>query len=229
MITTLAIDTTSKFSSVAVLRDDMPVMELNFLAQDKLSSYLLPGIDFVLAGSQVKLTEVDLFGISVGPGLFTGIRIGLTTLKGMLSFRQKPITAVPSLKALACKCTAQDAAIVSIMDAKRGEVYLAVYAPEGEALGEILDPCLIPFDHLGDYLSGLKNMVFTGSGAKTYRDQLIGHYPGSKLITHRSDFLAPEIGRIAFQDYQAGNYYSDPAELIPLYLRKSDAEKNRTD
>ncbi len=194
-------------------------------AKDNLSAILMPGIDFVLKNSELKITDIDLFGVSVGPGLFTGIRVGLATLKGMLSFMSKPFVPVNSLKALAFKCCYKHTNIISIIDAKREEVYLAVYSLDGTEYREVSAPQLMKVEEIRNFLSGLDNVVFTGKGAKVYESLLKKNFPQCKIID-RSEFLACEIGLIALREYRKGNCLSDLAELVPLYIRKSDAENN---
>ncbi len=90
----LALDTTSRFSSIAVLRDDEIQLEYNFSSADNLSALLVPNLDFLLKSLKLDLERVDLLGVAVGPGLYTGIRIGLATIKGLLLGNDRPLVPV---------------------------------------------------------------------------------------------------------------------------------------
>jgi tRNA threonylcarbamoyladenosine biosynthesis protein TsaB len=225
MISILSLDTTSKFASISVSRGEEVFLEYNFATQDDLSSTLIPALEFVLNSASIKLQEIDLFGIGVGPGLFTGIRVGLSTLKGLLMNNRKPVVPVVTLEALAYKCSDTGAPIVSLRDARRKEVYAAVYSFSGDRPEEILPPVLLPLEGLIDHLAGLKEFHFVGSGADVYREFLDTHFKG-RSICRRSYFLAPEMCRIAFHRYQEKEFITDLSQLLPLYIRKPDAEQN---
>ena len=222
----LALDTTSAFSSIAVLRDGDIVLEYNFTSEDNLSAMLIPSMEFILKSVSLKLEEIDLFGIGIGPGLFTGIRVGLATLKGILFPKPKPLVPVITLKALACKFSASPRTIVPLIDARRDEVYLAGYRFDNGQCVELLEPSLIKVSQLAEKLANLKQLLFVGSGAENHRDVLKKNFPEAPLY-YRSFFLASEIGKIAFASFQSGQYIIDLQQLLPLYIRRPDAEAGR--
>ena len=97
----LGLDTSSRDVSIAVLKDESLALEYNFISQDNLSAMLVPSLEFILKALGLQIAQIDVFGISLGPGLFTGIRIGMATLKGLAFAERKPVVGVISLKALA--------------------------------------------------------------------------------------------------------------------------------
>ncbi len=227
----LALDTTSPDASIAVLRDGEIVLEYNFSSRDDLSAMMIPSLEFLLRSLGLKLDQVDLYAVALGPGLFTGIRVGLATLKGLNFSAGKPMVGVNALEALACKLAETRHTIVPMIDARKGEIYAAAYTPNplpaGGRMVERLHPCLLKVEEVAPLLSALADKVFTGSGAEIHRDRLRREFPGDRVWV-RSNFLASEIGRIALASFQLRQFTTDPQDLRPVYIRRPDAETRRS-
>lgn len=221
----LSFDTTSKHVSIALSQAEEIRLEYNFLATDDLTSSLLPALDFVLNSASLKLQDVDVLGITIGPGLFTGIRVGLATLKGLLFASGKPIVPVTSLAAIANKYSDANKTIVSLLDARRDEVYAALYHFVKGRVTEIKAPALLHISGLKDFVQGHDSFYFAGSGAEVHRELLEKQFPGQK-IKHRSYFLASEVCKIAAWRYAENDTLKNVQDLLPLYIRKPDAEQN---
>jgi len=222
----LALDTSSTHCSVALGVGPEILMEYNFLANNDLSTKLLPAIEFVLKSLKWELSDIALFGVGTGPGLFTGIRVGLSTLKG-LNFRlRRPIVAILTLEAVARKYQDTRSTVVPILDARRREVYTAAYHLTDGDLEELLPPALVPLDELPGMLHPLEPFKFVGDAIDIHRDFLATHFPGTKR-RHRSSFLATEICQLAYHRYQKKDYLRNTEDLTPYYLRKPDAEEKR--
>jgi len=225
----LCFDTTSRDASIAVLRDDEIVLEYNFSSRDDLSAMLIPSLEFLLRSLGVKVAQIDLFGVCVGPGLFTGIRVGLATLKGLDFAGNKPVVGVNALEALAFKFADTRHTVVPMIDARKGEVYLGAYrfdpSPVGNTMIELLAPRLLTVADAAPLLAPFPDKVFTGSGSENYGEQLRREFPGGRLL-YRSNFLACEIGRIARERFRLGQYVTDLQTLHPVYIRKPDAESH---
>ena len=221
----LSFDTTSRDASIAVLRDDEIVLEYNFSSRDNLSAMLIPSLEFLLRSLGMKMAQIDVFGAAVGPGLFTGIRIGLATLKGLNFTALKPMVGVNTLEALAFKFADSKKTVVPLIDARKGEVYLGCYRFAGGEMNELVQPCLLPVSALHPLLDPFADKVFVGSGAECHADFLKSNFPESRLL-YRSNFLASEIGRIAGQRFGRGKFVTDLQELLPFYIRRPDAECN---
>ncbi len=226
----LCFDTTSRDASIAVLRDEEIMLEYNFSSRDDLSAMMIPSLEFLLRSLGLKVPQVDLFGVAVGPGLFTGIRVGLATLKGLNFSGAKPMVGVNTLEALAFKFADTRHTIVPMIDARKEEVYLAAYRfeppPAGGEMVELLAPCLRNVRDAAALLAPFPDKVFVGSGAENHGDLLRRECPGGRLL-YRSNFLASEIGRIAFKRFHCRQYVTDMQELHPVYIRKPDAESQR--
>jgi len=123
----LAIDTSSESSSVALLNDESIWAEFYFNTKRRYDETLLQTIDVLFSQTEIKPSDIDLFVATVGPGSFTGLRVGLSTIKGFAFSAGKPIAGVSTLMALACNIPNSEKSICPMIDARRGEIYTALY------------------------------------------------------------------------------------------------------
>jgi tRNA threonylcarbamoyladenosine biosynthesis protein TsaB len=221
----LSLDTSSPDASIAVLNDEDVLLEYNFTSRGNLSAMLIPSLEFILKALGMQITEIDVFGIGIGPGLFTGIRIGMATLKGLAFAERKPVVGVISLAALAYKFVDTKKTVISLIDAKKGEVYLGGYSFNNGETVELIPPCLLKIADIVPLVAKFPDRIFTGSGSEKHMDFLKSNFGYSRRL-YRSNFLANEIGRIALQQFRRGQYLTELQELLPFYLRKPDAETN---
>ncbi|MBN2399399.1 MAG: tRNA (adenosine(37)-N6)-threonylcarbamoyltransferase complex dimerization subunit type 1 TsaB [Candidatus Aminicenantes bacterium] len=221
----LSLETSSQDVSIAVFKNEDILLEYNFSSRDNLSAMLVPSLEFVLKSLDLSMGNIDLFGVGIGPGLFTGIRIGLATLKGVAFAEKKPLVGVTSLMALAFKFVDTEKNVISLIDAKKGEVYLGGYRFMGGEPVELIPPCLLKINDIVPLLEKFPDKIFTGSGAEKHKDFLVHHFSGSRQL-NRSHFLANEIGMIAWQQFRRKRYLTNLQSLSPFYLRKPDAESN---
>ncbi len=224
-IIVFSLDTSSKNCSLAISKGKLILTEYNFITGDKLTSVLIPAIEFVLNATKLKMEDIDLFGIGIGPGLFTGIRIGLSTIKGLLIGKETPVVPVVTLKATAYKYNKINSLMIALIDAKRDELYIAGYEILKNEIKEILAPDLININELPSKLKGYSDYHFVGDGVEVHKDYLKIFFPGNKHI-QRSSFLASEIGKIAHDRYLRNQYITNLQDLKPFYLKKPDAEKS---
>ena len=223
----LSLDTTSRHSSISVSRGDDVRVEYNFTSLDSLSTILIPALEFVLKSVDMKPGDIDVYGITTGPGLFTGIRVGLSALKGLLFGLGKPVVPVTTPRALAHKCMDMEtgSTIIPLIDARRDEVYFAVYKRLDVTFEDISPPRLISIDDLPGNLDNVENLYFVGSGAEIHRAKIDARFGTGKIVS-RSSFLAAETCKITYMEYLDGNYITDLQKLMPVYIRKPDAELN---
>jgi tRNA threonylcarbamoyladenosine biosynthesis protein TsaB len=221
----LGLDTSSRDASIAVLKDEDVLLEYNFTSRDNMSAILVPSLDFILKTLGLQIAQIDVFGICIGPGLFTGIRIGMATLKGVAFAERKPVVGVISLKALAYKFADTEKNIISLIDAKKGEVYLGGYCFNNNKFVELIPPCLLKIADIVPLVAKFPDKIFVGSGAEKHMDFLKNNFSASRR-PYRSNFLANEIGKIALQQFRRQHYLTDLQDLCPFYLRKPDAETN---
>ncbi len=219
----LAFDTSSKTASVAILQDDAVLYDCVIDTGRKHSEVLLPAIDEACRQTGVKISAIDLFACTLGPGSFTGLRIGLSTLSGMMMATQKPAAGISALEALAMNAGQTDKIIGAMMDAGRGQVYLAYYHRESDgrlrALGaqQAIAPQNIQ-------LPDDQDVIFTGDGAILYADVLCNLAPGKIGVAPAEcqHIRASFVGHLAKEKYRTGELLT-PASCIPVYLRSADA------
>lgn len=214
----LAVETSSKMGSVALLEEGQVVNELSQELDRRYSANLVPLIQQLLEKSRLALSGVDGYAVGLGPGSFTGIRVGMTTIKGLALVDKKPVVGISSLLALAYNAINGSSTVAPLVDAKRNLVYFAWYrfGDEGEPV-ERIPP------GLGTLQEALSKMnqpaLFIGDAAENYRKQ-IERIKGKEASFNGSIYQFPRasvVGKIAVEKFQKGE--SGPAgSLAPAYL-----------
>ncbi len=221
----LAMDTSTDLGSVAVLVDGEPWAEVHARVRARHGETLLPLVAQALTAAGVRRQELDLLAVGVGPGSFTGTRIGVATAKGLAVALDRPLVGVVSLRALAR--AAPGRFVAPVVDAHKGEVYVAVYEHEGDALHERLGPLhAVPAEAAAAVrraLADRRELVACGSGLRRYPElgaELLG---ASTVLPPLWD--APRAAIVALEGearFRRGAE-DDRASLEPLYVRPSDA------
>ena len=209
----LAIDTTSEFGSVALIDGDRVVEELPFDSPDGFGHVLYGHLEQLLARHGVSVGDVQCFAAASGPGSFTGVRVGLTAVKGLAEATGKPVVAVSNLRALAWFGSASLRA--TVLDARRGEVYAAVYNDRLEAvMPEAVLKYVVWRKTLPPHGFELISPDFS-----SFQSQIDSSIPA--VTAPRA--LAGAIGRMAWREFLGGQA-CDPAKIDANYVRRSDAE-----
>jgi tRNA threonylcarbamoyladenosine biosynthesis protein TsaB len=224
----LAVDTTTPSGSVALVEDDRIRGEIGLETVSTHSSRLLPSIDFLLQAEGLDLKDLDGFAVSPGPGSFTGLRIGLSTIKSFAFASGKPAALVSSLLALAWKHGDRGVRLVCpMLDAKKGEIYAALFETgEGSRVRPIVPPgAYAPEDFL-KRLPVRRNILFAGSGVELCRRRIQSLLGEKGAFSSRSTFLAAEVGRLGLDILRSGGGV-DSSAIEPLYYRRSQAEEGR--
>jgi tRNA threonylcarbamoyladenosine biosynthesis protein TsaB len=219
----LAVDTATKSCSVAVIDGDTLLAESTSFDGQTHSRQLLNIIDTVLGQAGLNIAQLDGFAVSIGPGSFTGLRIGISSVKGLAFSLNKPVVGVSSLQTLAFQCQQNPYLICPILDARKQEVYFCHYrskkgklvkksqervASPAEAIRIIREPC-----------------VFVGNGAKLYQELIstglgeLAHFAADSQHT----IQASAIARLSLSRFQRQET-DDIQLLVPHYIRKSDAQ-----
>ena len=219
----LGFDTTAVSVSAAVSEDGRMLSMFTLNTPKNHGEMLLPMLDSQLRPLELTLDDVGLYAVSVGPGSFTGVRVGTSLVKG-LAYDGKPCAAVSSLEALAENLAGIDGLVVPVMDARRSQLYTAIFR-DGVRL---MDDSLITASELNERLNKIGGPVrFVGDGYNVARS----------LITYPDIKDTPEIARmqnaasvaaVGYRMYLAGNV-TDAASLAPVYLRASQAERERNE
>ena len=221
----LGIDTSSPTGSVALVENDYVISESLLNSSQRYSDKLLIEVDAVFNSSKIKLNQIDRFVITTGPGSFTGLRVGMSFLKGLILATQKPFASVNTLDAYAETVQPGPYAICPVLDARKKEVYTALYNSEnGLCVRETPDQAVTPRE-LCDQIK--KPTVFIGNGLVAYQGLLssllkknyINNAPTKKLTVAASAIL------IATRDLK-NNFQNDLDSLTINYIRPSEAELN---
>ncbi|MFA6413431.1 MAG: tRNA (adenosine(37)-N6)-threonylcarbamoyltransferase complex dimerization subunit type 1 TsaB [Syntrophales bacterium] len=221
----LAIDTSGVTASVALLQDETVLAEMFLNLGRNHSEILLPSIDHLLTATGLELRAIDVFACTVGPGSFTGIRIGVGTIKGLALAADRPVVGLSALEVLAMNAMGFQGKICPMIDARREQVYAGLYADNGsEALINIIPERLIEANEFLELIEG--ETVFTGTGAVKYRDIIQRGLAGKGyfVVDHRNQVHASTVGVLAGRKARAGGL-TDAVKLTPLYLRRSEAEE----
>ena len=225
----LAFDSTAKAASVAVCEDGR-LLGLytvdNGLTQSEL---LLPMAESLLQSLKLSFSDIDLLAAAVGPGSFTGVRIGVSLVKGIAFGRNIPCVAVSTLEALAENISTLGGILVPAMDARRGQLYTAIFESDGECAKRITDDLAISTEELAEKLKGYgdERIYLSGDGYEVAGRAL--RRLGVKL-ENTPELLITEnaysIAKVAKRKYERGEYVSD-LEYSPTYLRLPQAERER--
>jgi tRNA threonylcarbamoyladenosine biosynthesis protein TsaB len=214
----LAIDTTTPLGSVALVEADVVLSEVRFRAPDRHSARLIPAVEAALTLACVRPLDIDGYAVTVGPGPFTGLRVGISTAQGLALGAGRPAIGIPSLDVLAARIRGEAPRLVTLIDAGRGQVYAASFDSEARRLGE---PSLERADAFEEWLPD--EAAFLGDGAALHEAQIRAARPSSRFPA-RSLFLAATLGLLAVPRFAAGESVT-PARLRPLYLRGADIRK----
>ena len=221
----LALDTTTSFGSAALLDGSRLLGEIGWEASWTHSAKLLRTVDLLLRTAGVEIKDIDGFAVAAGPGSFTGIRIGLSTVKSLAVASGKPVASVSSLRALALKLVhPQVRLICPLMDAKKGEIYAALFESVRGVLEEKLPQGAYAPDGFFARLPAHRMISFIGGGIPVYRDRLLSYMMDRARFPARTPFIAHEIGLLGFAELKRGGGVR-PGGLEPLYFRRSQAEE----
>jgi tRNA threonylcarbamoyladenosine biosynthesis protein TsaB len=212
----LAVDTTSSQGSVALVDGPVVKGEEHLTGSDTHSVYVLPAIERLLLASGVDPLAVDGFAVAVGPGSFTGLRVGLSTVQGMALAASRPCLGACVLDVLAL--VSPGARTIALRDAFRGEVYWAAYDGEGRPsgpprVGPIADPLA----------QATPDTAFVGDAAASHRAAIIDRFPRAAFPPFPA-FLAATLGLWAEPRLRAGHGFGAES-LRPLYVRAAEFRK----
>lgn len=225
----LAIDASGIAGSVAYLKDGKLVGE--YYICDKLthSQTIMPMLDDMKKLLQIELEEVDAIAVTAGPGSFTGLRIGVTAAKTLAFALNVPIVGVPTLDVIAGSMSFTDHIICPLMDARRNQVYTALYKWEEDGIVRLTDHLAIDLDeHLESLKERTEKVIFLGDGAPLFKAHIVEVLGDRALFAPSFANLqhASVLAELASKLYEEGKA-EDPSTFVPMYLRKSQAEREK--
>jgi tRNA threonylcarbamoyladenosine biosynthesis protein TsaB len=222
----LAIDTTGATLSAALLEDQTILAEVFVNTGDNHSLQLLPAIKHIydLAGFSLEMT--GLFVCTLGPGSFTGVRIGVSTMKGLAMATGKPVVGCSTLEALAAGTGPFSGSICPMLDAQRGQIYAATYELDDSFIPQLrYEARLTDLESFLSLFHDKGRVLFLGTGAVKYADLINETLPEAIIApVHYSHVRASVVGSLGLTKYRSGEIL-DSMTFTPLYLRLSEAER----
>lgn len=221
----LSIDSSSLVTTVALLKDEHVLGEYTLNFKREHSVILMEKVEMLLKDCEIDINDVDGFVVSKGPGSFTGLRIGMATVKGLSMGSNKPYVSISSLDALANSLLTFDGIICPIMDALRDSVYTCLYKNVDGKLTKLIDYSALSLNELAELLNKKgENVIFTGDGVSKHKEFLSPNVNNAIFApTHLSIIRASSLGEIGMIELKAGN--ADCINSSPLYLKKPQAER----
>lgn len=218
----LAVDTSTTSCSVALFGGGRLLSETTVTDGKTHSVHLLPLIHDLFKRSRWALADVNAIAVTRGPGTFTGLRIGISTVKGLAAAARIPVVGVGSLAALAFPHLGKGRAVVSLIDARRGEVYFACYTGAADATDPVGPIAVAAPAAAADAVPD--GAILVGSGAGLYRDLFHARCPRAQIGDDVQHVIrAASVGRLALARTIDPDLDSIAA-LVPDYIRKSDAQ-----
>ena len=217
----LALDSTAKTSSVAVLENDTLLGLFSVNIQNTHSETLLPMVKSILESLKLTNEDIDAYAVSEGPGSFTGVRIGVATIKGLAFGREKPCVGVSTIEALYENLADCEGIVCPIMNARRGQVYTGAFL-NGERI--IDDTCMMLDDLIPMLEEKGQPIRFNGDGYDLVLDKNIANFRHTpELLKYQNAF---SVGKVAYKRIINSEFTSDEALRVE-YLRKAQAERER--
>lgn len=225
----LSLETSTKQFSLATTDGDKIIKSRSTVLKKVLSDSIIPSIEKILKGSRLKLSEIDVFVIGLGPGSFTSLRVGMSTIKGLAFALQKPLLGVNSLDAIAAnalKVAKNGEDICVVVDAKRNLVYACIYGQSSGGLKQKSGYLLI---NIRELLAKIKaNTVFVGDGIALYKNEIENAFRNAKVNV---SFAAektwfPEARQLVAlgQERINAQKFDDIDKLVPVYLYPEDCQ-----
>ena len=222
----LSIDTSTKVFSLAVSFDERIVVEQNIKLDKILSSSIIPAIEQALKKAKISINQLDGFALGLGPGSFTSLRVGLSTIKAFAFATQKPVVGIASLDVIAMSLKKDQNTICVVTDARRDLVYACLYQAQGLKLTRKSDYLLISMDELLKTLSG--KVIFAGDAISLFRNKILKAKKKNYFEPIFSDEKywnprARHLAALALQRFKSKKL-DDASRLVPLYLYPEDCQ-----
>ncbi|WP_353093027.1 tRNA (adenosine(37)-N6)-threonylcarbamoyltransferase complex dimerization subunit type 1 TsaB [Tissierella praeacuta] len=222
----LALDTSTMMATCAVLDENRVLGEYSLNQEETHSEKLVPMVKEVLDSLDLKVSDIDLYGVAIGPGSFTGLRIGVATIKAFAHLFKKPVVGISTLEALAFNLPYGEI-VVPMIDARRDRVYTGIYTWENGKIKTIMDPDVLDIYYLLDILDkSYDKVLVNGDGSLLHKGKIQeGLKEKVRFSTIGQNFCrATSVGELALIKYNEG-HTDDCYTLVPEYLRESQAQR----
>jgi tRNA threonylcarbamoyladenosine biosynthesis protein TsaB len=224
----LAIETATMLGGTALFDDSAGLIaEIRLNVKSTHSERLMTGVNHILKQSSLKISDIDYLALSIGPGSFTGLRIGLSTVKGLAYATGKPVVTVPTLEALALNFSYCKYPVCTMLDARKNEVYAALFQWDGDGFKRILHESALPVSKLSETIMQYidDKVVLTGEGTLLYKE-MITESLGERAIIASPEQMVPSPAHVATLGIRKAlsGEFSEIQSLVPFYIRRSEAE-----
>jgi tRNA threonylcarbamoyladenosine biosynthesis protein TsaB len=224
----LALDTCDARGSVALLRDQSLLHTAPHTTTEDYSSWLLPAVTGVLASGGLILRDINLYAVATGPGSFTGVRVGLTTVKSWSEVYGRPIAAVSRLEAVAAQGTGSSPYVAAFIDARRNQIFAALYRRQAALLERVDEEMVIAPDRFLEWCTANSrsekiDWVSTDHNSLTQMQEWSSRSALDENVQEISPLLAPRIGQLGYRLAHQGRI-TDALSLDANYVRRCDAE-----
>jgi tRNA threonylcarbamoyl adenosine modification protein YeaZ len=208
----LAIDTSTDYLSLAILKDDKVLAKFHKKAKMRHSILLMPMIDKLLKKAKLKIKDIDCFAISVGPGSFTGLRIGVTVVKGLAYALKRPVIAIPTLDVIAMNAKSFTGIICPVLDARKSKAYSCIYKFDGKIIKKISKYLLLPLDDLLKKIEKYDKVLFLGDTTLCTFTGAGGWHPRAEIV-----------GRLAMEYFRRKRFVK-AQDLEPMYIYSKECD-----
>jgi tRNA threonylcarbamoyladenosine biosynthesis protein TsaB len=223
------IDTCCMAATAALVDDKKLVAETTVNRGKTHSEKMMPQVEEMFKIAELDPGDVDAYAAAVGPGSFTGVRIGVATAKAMAQAVQKPCVAVSTLEALAYSSRLFDGVVSPILDARRDQVYNALFDCGKDGTKRMCDDRALALADLLDELEGIgKDILFVGDGIFVFEDEIKARLGDRAIFAPKtiSMNLGGAVAELGLEKFKKGEVVTY-AELVPSYVRLSQAERDR--
>ncbi|WP_312907465.1 tRNA (adenosine(37)-N6)-threonylcarbamoyltransferase complex dimerization subunit type 1 TsaB [Tissierella praeacuta] len=222
----LALDTSTMMATCAILDENRVLGEYSLNQEETHSEKLVPMVKEVLGSLDLKVSDIDLYGVAIGPGSFTGLRIGVATVKAFAHLFNKPVVGISTLEALAFNLPYGET-IIPMIDARRDRVYTGIYTWEDGKIKTIMEPDVLNIYDLLDIIDkSYAQVLVNGDGSFLHKEKIKDRLKEKVIFsTIGNNFCrATSIGELAIIKYNEG-IKDDYFTLVPEYLRESQAQR----
>lgn len=220
----LALDSSASPASAALLEDGKILSEFYINTKQTHSQTLMPMVEAVLRLSAKTLDDVDCLAVSAGPGSFTGVRIGVSCVKGLAMARNIPCAGVSTLRAMAENARGMSGIVCAVMDARCGQVYNALFRVENGGIERLCADCALPIAELYAECEAYRDrLLLVGDGAALCHKTFSAF--GARLLQPQQQFQRASGVALAAQELICAGQTVTPDALMPIYLRLPQAER----
>ncbi len=219
----LAVETSTMMGGIAVMDDDKLVAESRLNVRVTHSERIMKEIDRVLQGAGLDISGIDVFGISIGPGSFTGLRVGLSTVKGLVYATGKKLITVSTLEGMAWNIPFSAYPVCTMLDARRKEIYAAVFRWTDAGFERVVEERTLSIDALLAMID--TKTIFIGEGALIYKEAIVNTLKDKALFGAPQHMVpSPANAALLCMKKALREEYTDALKAVPAYHRRSEAE-----